>query len=73
MEYMHQATPDAEPQRFSDKPKTVRGVKYKPRWNWSDDYRKEFLAGQHNYGSAVARDNDRARKYRDWLIEQTRS
>ncbi len=43
--YLHQASPTAPVEQFSDKPVRVDGVKYTPRWPWSDAYRKQFRAG----------------------------
>lgn len=46
-QYTHQH-PDCSPVSFSSKPCRIRGVKYTPKWAWSDDYRKHFRA-QHSY------------------------
>ncbi len=67
-EYMHQATPDSKVERFSDKPINVAGVRYSPKWAWSDGYRKIFRAAHRDqppkswgYGNTLEN------TYRDWL------
>ena len=47
-EYMHQAAPSGPVEHFSDKPIKVDGVRYQPKWAWSDGYRKHFRAMHSN-------------------------
>ena len=51
--------------KFSDAPCRVDGVTYKPGWQWSDEYRKEFRA-QHR----AAPGNRDACGYIQWLARQ---
>ena len=68
MEYLAQVTEDAPVVRFSDKTLSVDGVTYKPKWAWSDDYRKHFRA-DHARPKRNVREIERA--YKDWLIRRS--
>lgn len=51
---------------FSDKPVTVDGVKYQPKWQWSADYRKAFAAS-HRAGKGT---DDGGHSYMRWLANR---
>lgn len=73
--YTFQANPSAPIESFSDKPLRVAGVKYQPRWAWSDSYRKEFRAAITHRGWRDKGQNgmrDRASKYLGWWDHQHR-
>lgn len=67
-EYMHQAAPGSKVERFSDKPIKVDGVRYQPKWAWSDSYRRHF---RQDHGYAVQARNQRSEEitYRAWLYQ----
>ncbi len=64
-EYLHQAAPEAPVMRFSDRPITVDGIRFIPKWAWSDGYRKHFRA-MHSYARPQGYDPTFI-PYRDWL------
>lgn len=63
-EYLHQAAPGADVVSFSDKPLTVAGVRYYPKWAWPDGYRKHFRA---LHGIPQGTYNGTEYLYRRWL------
>ncbi len=63
-EYMHQAAPGAPVEHFSDRPITVGGVRYFPKWPWSDGYRKHFRTDHTN---PPPNGNGQDGAYRKWL------
>lgn len=66
--YMHQATSTSPIEQFSDAPCRVDGVTYKPKWPWSDSYRKCF---RKTYGKIRSPEKVRLitmeHAYSDWL------
>ena len=68
-DYLHQAAPGCKPERFSDKPLTVCGVRYFPNWRWSDTYRKEFAAWMREISKTPQRTkDDQGAVYLAWFI-----
>lgn len=50
-----QVCPDAPIAKLSDNPCKVHGVKYQPKWAWSNDYRREF---RRTYGRVKQTETD---------------
>ena len=65
-EYLHQVAPGAVVTHFSDKPLTIAGVRFTPKWAWSDGYRKHFRALHANAAPQSAYDLEYP--YRRWLM-----
>ena len=53
MEYLHQAAPEAKVERFSDKTLKARGITLRPKWAWSDSYRKHVRDHWQAMGRSV--------------------
>ena len=64
-EYLHQTAPGAPVVHFSDKPLIIAGVHFKPKWAWSDGYRKHFQATHRN--AAPSGHDPTFIPYRNWL------
>ena len=63
-EYMHQAAAGGPVERFSDKPIKVGGVRYFPKWPWSDGYRKHFREDHRDWPTNA---DSHEVLYRAWL------
>lgn len=73
--YVYQASPNVPPQKFSDRPVKIDGVKFKPKWAWSEDYKKwvkQSIKGNYfgGYNKRIADEQmrERANKYAEWWI-----
>lgn len=63
-EYMHQTAPGAPVVQFSDKPIKVGGVRYFPKWPWSDDYRRHFRQDHRDWPTNA---DSHEVQYLNWL------
>jgi hypothetical protein len=61
--YIHQQS-DGNIMKYSDKPVKFGGVTIKPRWAWSEDY-KRWARRPFNKGRTSPNEN----AYRDWYYE----
>lgn len=73
--YMFQVAPNLPPQKFSDRPVKIDGVKIQPRWAWSEDYKKwvqQSIKGNYmgRYYKSIAdeRMRYRANAYAEWWV-----
>ena len=74
-QYLHQAAPGAAVVHFSDKPIKVDGIRYQPKWAWSDSYRKHFRRSHgrqpyfHGYAVQARSQRSEETTYRAWLFQ----
>lgn len=70
MKYLYQAIPGGSVEKFSDALCKTKFGTIKPRWAWSDLYRKEVRKNiTAPYGSAASRDDQRSMDYLRWQRE----
>ncbi len=69
--YLHQQV-DGVIVEMSDQTLSIEGVRHRPRWPWSPDFRSWFRAG-HSYQDTSVAEERRAAAYREWLADRDRT
>jgi len=58
---------------FSNRARTIAGVKIKPKWAWSKSYAQHVSENYNAKPDTPKAQNERARKYNQWLAERGQS